>query len=105
MENEWKRIDELATALSDRFGDAPRVLLVLGSGLGAAADELQDHETLEVGELPGWPQSTVAGHAGLLHVGTISGVRALLQQGRCHLYEGYSPAEVVRPVRAAITWG
>ncbi|MCP4679230.1 MAG: purine-nucleoside phosphorylase [Deltaproteobacteria bacterium] len=105
MKNEWKCIDEMAAELGRRFGEAPDVTIVLGSGLGAVADMLENRRTAQASEIPDWPVSTVEGHAGRLHVGAIDDVRVLLLQGRVHLYEGYRPAEVVRPTRAAVTWG
>ncbi len=105
MNNEWKCIDALAAALDRRFGSPPQICIVLGSGLGDVAKKLSDLQTVEVGQIPDWPMSTVEGHTGLLHSGAIGGVRVLLLQGRIHLYEGYSAQEVVRPVRAAVTWG
>jgi len=78
---------------------------VLGSGLGSVADRLARRQTVPSSDLPGWPVSTVPGHVGQVHVGRLSTVPVMIVQGRVHLYEGYSPAEVVRSVRAAITWG
>ncbi len=105
MSDEWKRVDGIAAELRDRFGAATDVCIVLGSGLGAVADGLSDRQTVETREIADWPTSTVAGHRGSVQVGMVGSVRVLLLQGRVHLYEGYSPAEVVRPVRSAITWG
>ena len=73
---------------------------VLGSGLGAFADRLEDALKIPYAELEGMPQSKVAGHAGCLVVGTLAGHRVLVQQGRVHLYEGWSPQAVTRAVRA-----
>jgi purine-nucleoside phosphorylase len=105
MENEWTRVDRMAEALEDHFGRAPGVLVVLGSGLGQMAEELDDRQSLETTALTDWPKSTVEGHAGFVHKGTIGKVSVLVFQGRVHRYEGYSPAEVVRSIRSAITWG
>jgi purine-nucleoside phosphorylase len=105
MAREWKRIDKLAADLEGLFGGPPEVVVALGSGLGDAANEPDGSQTVEASEIGDWPESTVQGHHGLLRVGGVGGVRALFLQGRVHLYEGYSPAEVVRPIRAAIAWG
>ncbi len=105
MKPELTSIDNLVETLDERLGKAPDILIVLGSGLGAVADELDNRETVEVGKIPDWPSSTVEGHAGLLHKGSIGGSNILIQQGRIHLYEGYRAKEVVRPIRAAVTWG
>jgi purine-nucleoside phosphorylase len=105
MINEWERVDNLAKSLDDAFGKAPDVAIVLGSGLGSVADRITDRQTISVSTLQDWRESTIEGHAGLLHKGKLGNTEVLLQQGRIHLYEGYTPAEVVRPVRAMITWG
>jgi len=73
--------------------------LVLGSGLSYLADELDDAVRIPYAEIPGFPQSTVAGHAGNFVVGGLEGVRVGFAQGRFHLYEGYDPAAIVLPVR------
>ena len=80
-------------------GREPRVLLTLGSGLGALAEEIEDPLVLDFGEI-GLPQPTVPGHAGRLVVGTLRGVEVAVQQGRLHLYEGVEVADVVACVRA-----
>jgi len=102
---EWMKVDAIAAFLAERLGSPPEIHVVLGSGLGGAATQLDDARALDVSEIPGWPRSTVAGHAGRLLRGRIASREVLIQSGRVHLYEGYSPAVVVRPVRAAVTWG
>ncbi|MEO8542802.1 MAG: purine-nucleoside phosphorylase [Burkholderiaceae bacterium] len=67
---------------------APRVALVLGSGLGGLADQIGDAVTIAYGALPGFPISTVDGHAGVLVAGTLGGVQVLCMKGRSHFYEG-----------------
>ncbi len=101
----WKPVDQLAETLQDRLGHAPEIALVLGSGLGTLVDALVGRRTIETDKLPHWPSSTVDGHAGSIHWGQLNETPVLVQQGRVHLYEGYRPQEVVRPLRAAITWG
>jgi purine-nucleoside phosphorylase len=105
MNNEWKRIDELAQALEQEFGSPPDIAITLGSGLGQVADMLVGKKTLQTAKLPHFPSSTVKGHAGLVHKGAIGKTNILILQGRIHLYEGYQPFEIVRPLRAAISWG
>ncbi len=78
---------------------APQVGMVLGSGLGALADSVQDAIRIPYAEIPGFPVSSVVGHAGCLVLGTLNGVNVVIMQGRVHYYEGYSIEEVVRPVR------
>jgi purine-nucleoside phosphorylase len=72
---------------------------VLGSGLGGFADELEDAVSIPYTEIPGWPRSTAAGHAGKFAYGTLGGVRCAVLSGRAHLYEGYSAARVTLGVR------
>jgi purine-nucleoside phosphorylase len=73
--------------------------LVLGSGLSGAADEITGRTDIPYAEIPGLPQSTVLGHGGFLRAGTLGGQPALALCGRVHLYEGFSAAEAVLPVR------
>jgi purine-nucleoside phosphorylase len=85
--------------LRDRLPRPPQVLLVLGSGLGGVADTLDSRTRIPYHEIPGFPRATVAGHAGALVAGEWDGVAVAALQGRFHLYEGRSAAEVVHPVR------
>lgn len=105
MTNEWQTVECLAAAFGERFPERPDVMVVLGSGLGTVADMLKERVSVSTAEFPGHPRSTVPGHAGMLHQGKIGKKTVLIQQGRVHLYEGCSPAEVVRPIRAAILSG
>ncbi len=79
---------------------APRVGVVLGSGLGAVADAVEDPVVVGYEELPGFPRPTVAGHAGRAVLGSIGGVPVAVLQGRAHLYEGGDPEALRVPVRA-----
>ncbi len=78
----------------------PSLAIILGSGLGDFGDELADRVEVSYADIPGWPQSTVVGHAGKLITGTIEGFGILALSGRVHLYEGKTPASVVYPIRA-----
>jgi purine-nucleoside phosphorylase len=78
---------------------APRIGIVLGSGLGAAADAVADPLIVPYGEIPHLPQSTVEGHSGRIVAGSLGGVPVVLMQGRVHFYEGYSPLQVTFPMR------
>ncbi len=80
-------------------GFAPRVGLTLGSGLGALADQVQDPIVVEFGDLPGFPEPSVAGHQGRLVLGRLGGQDVACLQGRVHLYEGHPPQAVVPLVR------
>lgn len=86
-------------AVEGRFGAAPEAALVLGSGLGGLAEAVRDPVVLPYGEIPGFPVSTAPSHAGRFLIGELHGRRAVLMQGRVHLYEGSSAAEVALPVR------
>lgn len=93
-----QRLDDLVAAVRTRTKLEPRVGLVLGSGLGGLADAMQVEVAIPFGDLPGWPPATAPGHAGRLLFGRLSGVPAVIQQGRFHLYEGHSAGFVAQPV-------
>ena len=83
----------------------PRVGVVCGTGLGGLADALTDARPLPYSQIPGFPQSTVASHEGRFLFGRIGTVDVVLQQGRCHLYEGYAPEDVCMGVRVMAALG
>ena len=83
----------------------PDLALVLGSGLGALADEVEDAVVVPTAEVPGYPVSTGAGHAGRLVFGRLAGRPVVVVQGRVHVYEGYGPRAVGFPVRLAHALG
>mgnify|MGYP000893051357 CR=1 FL=1 len=80
-------------------GFEPLTAVVLGSGLGSVADEVEDARILNAAEIPGWPVSTAPGHAGRVVMGTLAGRPVILLQGRVHYYEGYAMREITFPVR------
>lgn len=90
---------EAVALVRDRAPLAPRVGVVLGSGLGPFADAVEDAVEIPYREIPGWPASTAVGHAGTLVVGSFAGVPVAVLKGRAHLYEGHSPDRVVFGVR------
>jgi purine-nucleoside phosphorylase len=92
-------IREAADFIASRIGGAPKMALVLGSGLGGLADEIESPVALSYGEIPHFPSSTAPGHAGRLVVGTLAGRKVIAMQGRFHYYEGHSLERVVFPVR------
>lgn len=94
------KVEELAASLRSRGVDGARLAFVLGSGLGVFADRIADAEAIPYDAIAGMPRSAVPGHAGKLVVGTIDGVKVVAQQGRVHLYEGWSALDVTRAVRA-----
>ena len=73
--------------------------MVLGSGLGAFAEELDERSRSRTTEIPGWPVSTAVGHAGTLVAGTVAGMPVCLMRGRAHLYEGHPPEGRLRGPR------
>jgi len=85
--------------LEERMPSRPDVGVVLGSGLGAFADELSDRVEIPFHEIPGWPRSTAVGHAGKLVFGKLGDTNVAVLAGRAHLYEGYTAARVVFGVR------
>ena len=93
------------SALRARISRPPEVALVLGSGLGAAADGISDCVTIDYAELPNMPTSAVAGHAGRFSIGTLAGKSVIAMQGRVHLYEAYNAEQVVFGVRLMLSLG
>lgn len=91
-------------ALSGRFGAAPELMIVLGSGLSGLVDRLEVEARAPYAELA-LPTAGVVGHAGELVIGRLGGRRVALMSGRVHLYEGWTPQQVVRSVRAMAWWG
>ena len=81
-------------------GFRPGLALVLGTGIGALAEAIEDPVIIDYGELPGFPRSAVQGHAGRLVLGNLSGVAVACMQGRAHLYEGHEAADLALPIRA-----
>lgn len=96
---------ESASALHAALSETPRVAVVLGTGLGGLADQIEEARSIPYADLLHFPVSTVVGHAGRLVVGHLGGVAVAALQGRFHLYEGYSPAQVVHPVRVLALLG
>ena len=92
------RIAALVSAVRERTALQPRVGIVLGSGLGGLADELDDPIAIPFEDLPGWPVATAPGHVGRLLLGSLAGVPVVMLQGRLHVYEGNDPGLVVQPV-------
>jgi purine-nucleoside phosphorylase len=83
----------------------PQLGLILGSGLGVLAEEMEDAVTIPYEAIPHFPLSTVAGHAGKLIVGTFAGKPVAVMAGRFHLYEGHDPSIVTFPIRVLKAWG
>jgi purine-nucleoside phosphorylase len=101
----FMKAEEAAKFVLGRTRLRPRVAIVLGSGLGAFAEELAEATTIEYRKIPHFPISTAIGHAGRLVIGKVSGVTIAAMQGRVHFYEGYSLEEVIFPMRVLARLG
>ncbi len=100
------RVTAAADAVRARIGAlAPQVGLILGSGLGSYADRLDDAVAIPYADIPGFPVSTIHGHAGRLVIGRRAGATCVAMQGRVHLYEGWRAAEVAFPARVLVALG
>ncbi len=95
----------VASFLLDRIKIEPVLGFVLGSGLGHFADEVEDPVIVPTPDVPGYPPSTVPGHAGRIVAGTINDVPVVVVQGRVHFYEGYPIDKVVFPIRLLAALG
>jgi len=93
-----ERIAVLVDGVRRRTDVVPEVGIVLGSGLGGLADDLEDAVAIPFAELPGWPAATAPGHVGRLLLGRLGGRAVVMLQGRFHLYEGNDPGLVVQPM-------
>lgn len=93
------KIQAAKDAVQARWTGAPKVGIILGTGLGGFAEEIQSEASIPYAEIPHFPQSTVESHAGRLLCGKLSGVSVLAMEGRFHFYEGYSMQEITFPVR------
>lgn len=99
MEQIVRKMTEAVEAIKEQIEARPKVGLILGSGLGDLADEIEGAVKIKYADIPHFPLSTVPGHAGQLVIGQLHGVNVLAMQGRFHFYEGYSMQEVTFPVR------
>jgi purine-nucleoside phosphorylase len=98
-DTEYARVERAAKFILSKTKLRPRIALVLGSGLGAFADELTDATRIPYEKIPHFPRSTAVGHAGVLAVGKVGDIAVAAMQGRVHLYEGYSAREVAFAMR------
>ena len=94
-----KQVETTVEFLRNAGIEAPQVGIVLGTGLGALASEIEVEKEIAYDEIPNFPIATVEFHHGKLIYGTLCGVKVLAMNGRFHFYEGYSMAEVVFPIR------
>jgi purine-nucleoside phosphorylase len=95
----FEAIEEAAEAIQRRSLLTPAIAVILGSGLGPLADEVEDAVSIPYVDIPHFVPSTAPGHAGRLILGTLAGVPVVVMAGRIHLYEGYTAQQVVFPVR------
>ena len=95
----YERAEHAARVIRARTKLEPRIALVLGSGLGAFADDFEEAVGIPYEEIPGFVSSTAQGHAGRLVIGKVETIPVVAMQGRVHYYEGYSLEEVTFPVR------
>ena len=97
--DQYEQAQAAATHIRTVTPLVPRLGIILGSGLGNFAAQVQDATTIPYADIPHWPLSTVAGHSGKLILGHIAGVPVAVMQGRVHAYEGYTMAQVTFPTR------
>ena len=95
----WDKVQETVNYLVERTGFTPRYGIILGSGLGGFAAEIQIEHLIPYNQIPNFPVSTVLGHGGRFILGKIGDVPVVAMQGRFHYYEGYTMQEVTFPVR------
>lgn len=93
------QIEAAATAVRQQTTQKPQIGLVLGSGLSELANAIENPDIIPYENVPHWPVSTVHGHSGRLVIGQLEGQTVLVQQGRAHYYEGYSPSQIIMPLR------
>ena len=106
MTDTLRAIHAASDALVERMeGRKPQIGIVLGSGLGMLADQIENPLVIPYSELPGFPVSTAIGHKGNFIVGTLGGKCVIAMQGRIHYYEGYPMNLVVLPIRVMIRIG
>lgn len=95
---EQRALTEAAQYIRDRITIVPDIAIILGSGLGPLADEVEQATVLDYADIPHFPESTVSGHAGKLVIGSLAGRNVVVMQGRIHLYEGVDARTAVFPV-------
>lgn len=93
------KIIETADFIKSKINDIPQIAIILGTGLGALVDSIEDSRYIPYKDIPNFPLSTVEGHSGKLIFGTLGGKRVMAMQGRFHYYEGYDMKEVTFPIR------
>jgi purine-nucleoside phosphorylase len=97
--HDWDHVREATRVVRSHWVGVPRVGVVLGTGLGGLAEEIQAEARIPYPEIPHFPRSTVESHRGQLVCGTLAGQTVIAMEGRFHLYEGYTAAQVTFPIR------
>lgn len=95
----WQDVAEATALIRSRWSGTPTVGIILGTGLGALAGEIEAQSVIPYQEIPHFPHSTVTSHKGQFVCGTLAGKTVAAMEGRFHLYEGYTPAQVTFPIR------
>lgn len=103
--DQYEMVKKAVASVRSKTDFVPEIAVVLGSGLGALAECVENPIVIPAAEIEGYGVSTVSGHAGRLIFGTLSGKKVVVQQGRIHYYEGYEMGEVVLPVRLMCALG
>ena len=105
LDTAFQETERAATFIRERTPLLPTIAIVLGTGLGGFADRLDGQTAIPYTEIPHFPRPTVEGHAGRLVIGSFAGTPLAVMQGRVHAYEGYTPAQVIFPVRVLARLG
>ena len=103
--SDYEMLQEAAKVVKSRYSDEPAIGVILGSGLGALADQVVNPVVIPYGDIPNMPVSTVPGHAGKLVCGKINGVNCIVMSGRVHSYEGHPASKVVFGARLLVLLG
>ena len=93
------QFQEISNLIRAKSTHNPKIGMILGSGLGSLADEVDNADYIEYSKIPNWPASTVEGHSGQLVIGELEDQAVLVMRGRAHYYEGYSMSQIGLPVR------
>jgi purine-nucleoside phosphorylase len=104
-ESAFDEAERAAALVRERTPLRPKVAIVLGTGLGGFAGRLADQVAIPYSEIPHFPRPTVEGHAGRLVLGSFAGTPLAVMQGRVHAYEGYTPGQVIFPIRVLARLG
>jgi purine-nucleoside phosphorylase len=99
------KIKESVDFIKTQINEIPEIALVLGSGLGVLADDIENPIEIEYKDIPGFLISTIEGHEGKLISGKLNGKNVIVMKGRFHFYEGYSMTDIVYPIRVFISLG